>query len=173
MKRSVTSLCIAGLLAAWGGTGLAQVEPPVLPEPPETNALDEAVNGTTNAAANADFIAVTTLIGQRLQNAAGEDVGQIQEAIVDRRTGKLAHVVVSIGTFLGGADRNYVVPWKAVTCSRLGQFNLNLDREVLRNAPALEAGYTEQTLMDETYLNTVYDYYGYPRPERNEQPMQF
>jgi len=44
------------------------------------------------------------IIGSNVQNASGEDVGEIKDLLIDPTTGKISTVIISTGGFLGVAD---------------------------------------------------------------------
>ena len=46
-------------------------------------------------------LSASTLAGDRVRNSAGEDLGKIEELMVDISTGRIAYAVLSFGGFLG------------------------------------------------------------------------
>jgi uncharacterized protein YrrD len=45
-----------------------------------------------------------TLAGDHVRNSAGEDLGKIEEIMIDVPTGRVAYAVLSFGGFLGMGD---------------------------------------------------------------------
>ena len=77
-----------------------------------------------------------TLTGNRVRNPAGEDLGKIEELMIDLATGRLAYAVISFGGFLGIGDKLFAVPWRALTWNeRDHEFIMHVDRRELEQAP--------------------------------------
>lgn len=82
-----------------------------------------------------------TVTGMEVENPAGEDVGRIEDLVVDMRTGKVTYAAVSTGGFLGIGDRLHAVPFEALQLAQRDDdhlFLLDVDRERLRNAPGFD-----------------------------------
>jgi len=101
------------------------------------------------AAAATDFIAKQSageqsssgLIGTKIQNSAGETVGDVNYLVLDSN-GAVTTVVIGVGGFLGVGEKNVGVPYKAVTRQddKNGNpvFILNATKDELNGAPAYE-----------------------------------
>jgi hypothetical protein len=61
-----------------------------------------------------------------VQNQQGEDVGKIQELMVDAQNGHIQSVVLASGRILGLGSDHISVPWQAL------QIGLNTDGLVVR-----------------------------------------
>jgi sporulation protein YlmC with PRC-barrel domain len=48
-------------------------------------------------------------------NARGEDIGKIDEIMIDIPTGRIAYAVLSFGGFLGMGDKLFAIPWGRLT----------------------------------------------------------
>jgi sporulation protein YlmC with PRC-barrel domain len=55
------------------------------------------------------------IIGTKIKDAAGKDLGEIDQLLVDAKTGKVTHAVVGKGGMLGVGETRLVVPWTAVS----------------------------------------------------------
>ncbi len=51
-----------------------------------------------------------TLIGNDVYNLQEEDLGDIEEIMLDMQTGKVSYAVLSFGGFLGIGDKLFTVP---------------------------------------------------------------
>ena len=51
------------------------------------------------------------IIGTRIKNAEGKDIGEIDRLLIDPQSGKVSHVVVGLGGLLGVGEKKVVVPW--------------------------------------------------------------
>lgn len=101
------------------------------------------------AVAATDFIAKQAvgeasssgLIGTKIKNTAGENVGDVNYLVLDAE-GKVTTVVIGVGGFLGVGEKNVGVPFKAVTrqddANGNPAFILNATKEELNSAPSYE-----------------------------------
>ena len=64
---------------------------------------------------NPDFLSASTIKGDKVVNRAGEDLGKIEELMIDLQDGRVAYAVLSFGGFLGMGDKLFAIPWKAFT----------------------------------------------------------
>jgi len=84
-------------------------------------------------------LSAATLTGDRVRNPAGEDLGKVEEIMIDIPAGRVVYAVVSFGGFLGIGDKLFAVPWRALTLNeREREFVLNVDRRTLEDAPGLD-----------------------------------
>jgi sporulation protein YlmC with PRC-barrel domain len=81
------------------------------------------------------------LIGARVKNAEGKDLGEIDSLLVNERDGKVTHVIVGRGGLAGIGETKVVVPWSEVKLRRDrngGTPVVSLDESVLERAPRYE-----------------------------------
>lgn len=80
-----------------------------------------------------------TLTGDGVRNQAGDDLGKIEEIMIDLETGRVAYAVLSFGGFLGIGDKLFMVPWGAMKVDQSAQeFVLNVSRKQLEKAPGFD-----------------------------------
>jgi sporulation protein YlmC with PRC-barrel domain len=102
-----------------------------------------------------------TLAGDRVRNTAGEDLGKIEEIMLDVPTGRVAYAVLSFGGFLGLGNKLFAVPWEALTLNeRDHEFILNVDKEQLDNAPGFDKD-NWPDMADPAWGSQVFKHYGY------------
>lgn len=82
------------------------------------------------------------LIGSKVKDAAGKDIGKIEDLIFDRG-GQVSYAVLSFGGLLGVGERLYAVPWSAMRLERDDHNNVtvmldNVKKEALEAAPRYE-----------------------------------
>jgi PRC-barrel domain len=75
-----------------------------------------------------------------VRTRSGEDLGAIEEIMLDLGAGRVAYAVLSFGGFLGVGDKLFSVPWKALQMKMhegefTHEFILDVDRQTLENAP--------------------------------------
>jgi sporulation protein YlmC with PRC-barrel domain len=64
---------------------------------------------------NNRLVGTTSLLGDDVYDAAGKFVGEIEEIILDTRTGGVRCAVLALGGFLGIGRKRFAVPWNALT----------------------------------------------------------
>ena len=78
----------------------------------------------------------SSLKGGRVVNYKGEDLGKIEEIIIDLDRARVAYAVLSFGGFLGLGDKLFAIPWQAITVDTIKkQLILNVDKALLEKAP--------------------------------------
>jgi sporulation protein YlmC with PRC-barrel domain len=92
---------------------------------------------------------VRIFIGSKVQNTAGEIVGDVNDLMFDK-SGRINSVVLGIGGFLGVGEKDVAVPFSTLvfTVGKEGQriILVPLSKEALNQAPAFKA--TEKTALD-------------------------
>jgi sporulation protein YlmC with PRC-barrel domain len=111
-----------------------EVTPEVTPEEtPEATPEEEAFLDTNPTMAS-------DLIGLGVRNEQGDNLGEIEELVVDRQTGDIHYAVVGAGGFLGIGERLILVPFAAMDINPRAQevdqlVHLNVDQQILTDAP--------------------------------------
>jgi sporulation protein YlmC with PRC-barrel domain len=101
-----------------------------------------------------------TLAGDRVRNSAGEDLGKIEEIMIDVPTGRVAYAVLSFGGFLGMGDKLFALPWDALQLNEdEHEFILNVDKATLENAPGFDQD-NWPDMADENWASQIYGHYG-------------
>ena len=74
----------------------------------------------------------STLIGEKVMNPHKEDLGRIEELMIDPYSGRIAYAVLSFGGFLGVGDKLFAIPWSALSLDAAGKrFILNISKDLL------------------------------------------
>jgi hypothetical protein len=113
MKRSLAVASTLALAFATSGLALAQEKGQTAPSAPSGMTTPMSVDMAGHA------IPANKLIGADVTNGAKEQVGSIDELLLDK-SGQVKGLVVSVGGFLGVGDRKVVLPWDDMTISRNG-----------------------------------------------------
>ncbi|EMI46834.1 PRC-barrel domain-containing protein [Rhodopirellula sp. SWK7] len=118
-KTIVASVAVACLTA---GVSNAQESNGQLPGDHQPNVQDryEANKpalrndaGRLDAKTRGTAIRVSQLMGLNIQNSQGESVGEINDIVLDSRTGKVRYAAVTYGGFLGVGNKMFAVPFEA------------------------------------------------------------
>jgi sporulation protein YlmC with PRC-barrel domain len=96
-----------------------------------------------------------------VRNSEGEDLGKIEELMIDIPTGRVAYAVLSFGGFLGMGNKLFAIPWDALTLDEIEhQFILNVDKKTLEAAPGFDKDEWPD-MADPKFGSQIYGYYGY------------
>jgi len=107
------------------------------------------------------ILSAETLIGDNVRNPEGEDLGKIEELMIDVGRGCIAYAVLSFNGFLGIGDKLFAIPWESLTVDTDEEvFILDVDKETLKDAPGFERDEwpTAMSGSDE-WLVSIYRYY--------------
>lgn len=105
-------------------------------------------------------LSASTLENEKVVNAAGENLGRIEDYMIDLNNGRIAYCVLSFGGFLGMGDKLFAIPWQAMTLDTENKcFILNIDKERLKNAPGFDKDNWPDTTNPE-WGTRIYSYYG-------------
>src|SRR5450432_4544107 len=81
-------------------------------------------------------LAASTLAGDSVRNAAGEDLGKLDELMIDIPSGRVAYAVLSFGGVMRMGNKLFAVPWNALRIDEDEKcFILDVDKSTLESAP--------------------------------------
>lgn len=99
------------------------------------------------------------VVGRKVINPQGENLGKVEEIMVDSIPGRVAYAVLSFGGFLGVGDKFFAVPWSALDWNPERQaFVINADKRFLENAPGFDKN-NWPDMSDTTLRTSIYSYY--------------
>ena len=92
------------------------------------------------------YLTAATIIGVKVCNHLGEQLGKIKDIMLDINEGKVEYIVIEFGGFLGIGEKYFAVPLKALQIDAEHQrFFLNRTRDVLQNAPGFDNDHWPET----------------------------
>lgn len=99
--------------------------------------------------------------GYKVGNAAGEDLGKLEEIVVEQSDGCLHYGILSSGGFLHMGSELTAIPWHRLQM-QLDQksFLLNIDKETLQNAPHFDRAMSPDMTLPE-WRERVESYFAY------------
>ena len=105
----------------------------------------------------------STVIGNKVLNPAGEQLGILKELVIDLEEGRIAYAVLSFGGFLGLGDKLFAIPWEALMLNaKDNTFILDVDKDLLKEAPGFDKDHWPDDAQYEAgWLLDIYEYYGY------------
>jgi sporulation protein YlmC with PRC-barrel domain len=138
-----------------GGTPASKL---FLPKPKELEGLSHMA--LTKLAKGNDIVPAKSVIGSNVVNANYQDLGTIEDLVLDAGAGRIAYAVLSFGGFLGVGDKYFAIPWYAF------QFHLaekrivlNVDKKLLESAPGFDKA-NWPNMADSTWGTSIYKHYG-------------
>lgn len=79
--------------------------------------------------------------GAEVMNRQDQEIGSIEEVLLDPSSGKVRFAILSVGGFLGLGDTEVAVPWDAVQVTKSGdkaKYVVDATKERLEKAPRVE-----------------------------------
>lgn len=105
-------------------------------------------------------LSATTLIGDKVTNTAGENLGDIKDLMIDLDSGCVRYAVIDFGGFLGVGDKYFAVPWRALTVDQKNEcIVFDIEKERLENAPGFDKDNWPDMANDE-WAKEVHAFYG-------------
>ena len=116
-------------------------------------------------------LSASSLAGDSVKNAAGEDLGKVDEIMIDIPSGRVAYAVLSFGGILRMGNKLFAVPWDALTVDEDRKcFILDVDKATLESAPGFDKD-NWPDMAEQTWGAQIYSYYG-RRPYWEEEASE-
>jgi hypothetical protein len=98
------------------------------------------MDGTAKQLRGAFTIGVKkSILGARVINAEREDLGRIEDLVLDVTENRVAYAILSLGGFLGFGDKHFAIPWEALSLDISEKVAvLSINKERLTNAPGFD-----------------------------------
>ena len=104
----------------------------------------------------------TQLVGSIVQNPEGENLGFIEDLVIDIEEGCIAFAVLSFGGFLGLGTDLFAIPWQALIPRPIeGVFILDVSLETLQEAEGFPPD-DWPAIGDREWAAGIYEYYQFP-----------
>lgn len=104
-------------------------------------------------------LSASTITGDTVRNANGDDLGTIEEIVLDLDRGRVAYAVLAAGGFLGMGEKFFAIPWDRLTVDMDNkEVILNVDKDLLQNAPGFDKDNWPDA-KDNAWVADVYRYY--------------
>ena len=105
-----------------------------------------------------DLIASNKVEGTAVYNRQGEQLGEVYNFMVGKRSGRVAYAVMSFGGFLGIGQRYHALPWDVLTYdTERGGYVIDADRDLLMKAPSYQDG--EEPFTRSDHMRSIRDYW--------------
>lgn len=101
----------------------------------------------------------TSIVGDKVQNYEGQDLGTIENLMININDGHIEYAVIEFGSVLGMGGKLFAVPFTALTLDPSRQlFMLNKDKEYLKECPGFDKNHWPDT-NDHSYYTDVNTYW--------------
>ena len=101
----------------------------------------------------------SSLVGDKVTNRDGQDLGKIDEVMIDVASGRVAYAVLSFGGFLGLGDKLFAIPWSMLSIDTHNQkCVLDVTKEQLENADGFDKD-NWPDFAEESFHTTTYGYW--------------
>jgi sporulation protein YlmC with PRC-barrel domain len=100
------------------------------------------------------FLTASSIIGDKVHNAEGEDMGKIEDIMIDITTGKIEYVVIEFGGFLTIGEKYFAIPFRLLQVDAANKaFIFDQPKEMLEKAPGFDMNHWPETNLhgEETY----------------------
>jgi len=122
------------------------------------NAQTQSTTTTTTS-----YVPASKLVGVKVKDSRGEEVGVVKDVVLDRNTGCMAYTVLSTGGTGGrvtGSAKTVAVPWSVYSVSQdPSVVTVRVERERIYNAPVFDYARIDEYSTG-GWVNNVYSYYG-------------
>ena len=130
----------------------------------ETTYREDNVTGINHEGPTANTpverLTATSIVGDKVENASGEDLGKIDNLMVNLGSGDIEYVVLEFGSFMGVGGKLFAVPFRELRLdAERKTFILDRDKEYLKQSPGFDKDHWPDT-NDHSYFDNVKLYYG-------------
>lgn len=154
MKRQLMQLAIVSSVAALS-VGVARAN-----DEDQSGHWKHEKNTEKSSSTQASEVRLSKLMDADIKSKSDEDLGKLEDLMINPNTGKIDFAVIGRGGFLGLGEKLVPVPWQAVTVQSEKQFTLNVDKQKLQSAPTIDKKYSAFEQPD--YAVTIYRFYSIP-----------
>jgi len=104
-------------------------------------------------------LAASTINGTKVKNIDGEDLGHIEDLMIDLDDGRISYAVLSFGGMMGMGNKLFAVPWHSLAVDTENElFIFNVTKEKLKNAPGFDKD-NWPDMADPEWATNIYSYY--------------
>lgn len=104
-------------------------------------------------------LSATSLEGNKVVNQSGEDIGKIEDLMIDTSKGSVDYAVLSFGGIMGIGDKLFAVPMERISIDTEKKCCVfNIEKEKLEKAPGFDKDNWPNTA-DARWQSSIADYY--------------
>jgi sporulation protein YlmC with PRC-barrel domain len=114
-----------------------------------------------NANRPVERLTATSIIGDKVENIEGDDLGRVDNLMINVYSGRIEYVVLEYGSFLGLGGKLFAIPFTEFKLDPARRaFVLDRSEEYLKNSPGFDKDHWPDTNAH-TYYGDVDSYWGY------------
>ena len=122
--------------------------------------MDTTVQQTSDVKETSRLISSEKVTGSKVENSKGDNLGHIEEIMINKITGHVGYAVLNYGSFLGMGGKLFAMPWDTLKYdTRRDAYVVAISEERLKNAPSFDAS-AWPDMGDRAFGKTIHDYYG-------------
>lgn len=107
-------------------------------------------------------LTATSIIGDSVENPKGDDLGKIDNLMINLQTGKVEYAVIESGGLLGVGKKLFAIPFGELKVDEEKEiFILNRDKDYVKESPGFDPSHWPAT-NDHSYFDNVNSYYNPP-----------
>ena len=107
-------------------------------------------------------LTATSIIGDAVENPKGEQLGKIDNLMINLNTGKVEYAVIEHGGLLGVGTKLFAIPFDELRVDETKEiFILNRDKDYVKDSPGFDSSHWPAT-NDHSYFDSVNSYYNKP-----------
>ncbi len=99
--------------------------------------------------------------GRKVLDRQGDEIGEVDDLMIDDREAKVRFMRVASGGFLGLGETKFMIPIDAVTRITDDTVHIDQTREHVAGAPRYDPDLVEDVARADPYWTSTYGYYGY------------
>jgi len=168
MKRAFQLGSLFAATLCLGLSSLTAQETKTRPNTDDTRASARRQAGQFDSKTQGSSIRVSQLMGMNIQNDKGENVGEINDIVLNAHSGQIQYAAVTYGGFLGVGNKMFAVPFDAFKVQqnpddREGHILvLNVTQEQLDGAKGFDED-SWPNFADESFVQDLNNRYGVKR----------
>jgi sporulation protein YlmC with PRC-barrel domain len=107
------------------------------------------------------YLTSTSIVGDKVHNPAGEQLGGIKDIMIDLETGKIVYFVIEFGGFLGIGVKYFAIPFSLLKVDPENkQFIFDQSRDAMSEAPGFDMDHWPDTNIHLEKVNEYWNFMG-------------
>ncbi|MEI6095211.1 MAG: PRC-barrel domain-containing protein [Gammaproteobacteria bacterium] len=105
------------------------------------------------------IVKASEITGTKVKNTAGENLGEINDVVIDKSQGKISYLVLDFGGLFGFGNKFFAMPWNLFTYDQEdGNYIIKLDKERLKNSPGFDKD-NWPNFSEQAFVTSINKYY--------------
>ena len=105
-------------------------------------------------------LSASSIAGDKVINANGEDLGKVEDLMIDLESGRVAYAVLSFGAGFMHSGKLFAIPMASLSVDEKGKkLILNVTREMLETAEGFDRDHWPD-MADPDFRERTYTHYG-------------